>query len=309
MDATNKSNGKIRCRKPLPISSAADIQWYGQMISQTEFFGKINPADGATIVAMCHMNGWTLSEFMENYNVMHKRLAKKTDAIIVDFDNRGGTKEVVSRTPEIAEVKLALGKTKYVSKIEWKDCLKEPFIYEGRQETVLVAIQHGKESTLQIKAKYATPRSRMQMLWARAISDGVRVVCPSCVQGIYTPEEIDDFDDAIENESHPQQIQVQGTVSPSPVAAAPAPAAGAPAPAAAPAAAAATAVNSIEVCPVGPAAGKRWDDESVFSVEVLKQALGGNHPLLTPEMKDYIRGLVEKREPVAVPAAAEVVNG
>ena len=44
-------------------------------------------------------------------------------------------------------------------------------------------------------------------------------------------------------------------------------------------------------------------------MSVLKQALGGNHPLLTPEMKDYIRGLVEKREPVAVPAAAEVVNG
>lgn len=35
----------------------------------------------------------------------------------------------------------------------------------------------------------------MQMLWARCISDSVRAVDPTCCQGVYTPEEVEDFVD------------------------------------------------------------------------------------------------------------------
>jgi hypothetical protein len=35
----------------------------------------------------------------------------------------------------------------------------------------------------------------MQMLWARAVSDGVRTVDPGVVAGIYTPEEVNEFAD------------------------------------------------------------------------------------------------------------------
>jgi hypothetical protein len=80
--------------------------------------------------------------------------------------------------------------------------------------------------------------------------------------------------------------------------------------AAAPVASAADVVGSVELCPVGPATGKRWDDETTFSLETLKQPLDGTHEKLTPEMKDYIRGLIEKREPIAQKVEIpEVVNG
>ena len=43
------------------------------------------------------------------------------------------------------------------------------------------------------KDNWATPRSRMQMLWARVVSDGVRTMAPEICSGIYTPEETADI--------------------------------------------------------------------------------------------------------------------
>lgn len=303
MDATKK-NALILAERPaamLPINNVQELQFLGTVLSQSQLFGANNPAEGLAIVAMCHQKRISWMDFMQNFHMIKGRVSKKTDAILADFHRMGGSHEIIERSDTKAEAKFIIGKNKYASKITWEDCQNEPFIYEGKESDVVAQIEAGNKDKLRMKPKYRTPRARMQMLWARCVSDGVRAVAPECVQGIYTPEEVEDFADETGTEPQPQPVQVQGTVSPSPVAE--------PAPAAAPAAPAAAAANSVEVCPVGPAAGKRWDDESVFSVEVLKQALGGNHPLLTPEMKDYIRGLVEKREPVAVPAAAEVVNG
>lgn len=303
MDATKK-NALVLAERPaamLPINNVQELQFLGTVLSQSQLFGANNPAEGLAIVAMCHQKRISWMDFMQNFHMIKGRVSKKTDAILADFHRLGGSHEIIERSDTKAEAKFILGKNKYPSKITWEDCQNEPFIYEGKESDVVAQIEAGNKDKLRMKPKYRTPRARMQMLWARCVSDGVRAVAPECVQGIYTPEEVEDFTDETNNTPVAQPIQVQGTVSPSPVAAAPAPAAAAPA--------ASPAANSIEVCPVGPAAGKRWDDESVFSVEVLKKALGGNHPLLTPEMKDYIRGLVEKREPVAVPAAAEVVNG
>ena len=138
-------------------------------------------------------------------------------------------------------------------------------------------LQRGQKPPL--KAKYSTPRARMQMLWARCVSDGVRVVAPECVQGIYTPEETSDFvevpctptrgaatSNAAPAPSCPPAM-VQGAASPSPL--------------------------SVEVCPCGSLMGKRWDS---LDTPVLQQALAGTNPLITTEMKDYIRTVLADRE-------------
>lgn len=267
----------------IPVTNAAELQWFGTELAKTKFLGTITPPEGEMITTICIQQGWSLLEFAENYNVMKGRLSKKTDGISTDFDRRGGTKEIIQRTPECVEVVLALGKTKYTSKITWEDCKSEPFVYEGRTEDAIAAIAAGRANTLRIKAKYATPRSRMQMLWARAISDGVRVVSPECCCGIYTPEEVSDFDEEC--------------AAPQPAVAAPT-AAPVREPTAQAVASQAQAAVDIERCPAGLPewVGKRWDDASVFSVAVLRQALNVQHRAFTPEMKDYIRSIIAARE-------------
>lgn len=267
MDANKKTNALVLADRPaalLPITSVQDLQTLGAVLAQSQLFGAKNPAEGLAIVAMCQQKRISWMDFMETFHMIKGRVTKKTDAILADFHRQGGKHIVVSRTPECAEAKFTNGETSYISKITWEDCKAEPFIYQGKEDDVVNALERGDASRLAIKAKYRTPRSRMQMLWARCVSDGVRVVAPECVQGIYTPEETDDF-----VEDAPRMATPVQTSAPS---------------------------VPVEICPCGKAVGKRWDDEAVFSVPVLKQALSAVNPLITPAMKDYIRGIVASRE-------------
>lgn len=288
MSATKTTAITLAEKQPaalLPINNVQELQFLGTVLAQSQLFGQSNPAEGLAIVAMCHQKRISWMDFMGNFHMIKGRVSKKADAILADFHMIGGTHIPISRTEEVAEAKFTVGKTSYTSKLTWEECKHEPFIYQGKEEDVIKLLEAGNMDALKIKAKYRTPRARKQMLWARVVSDGVRVLAPECCRGIYTPEEVGDF-------VEPDTV----SVSPMPVvqtAAAPV----------------ASAVD-VEVCPVGPATGKRWDDETVFSLDTLKQALNGTHEKLTPEMKDYIRGLIEKREPIAQKVEIpEVVNG
>ena len=285
MSATKTTAITLAEKQPaalLPINNVQELQFLGTVLAQSQLFGHSNPAEGLAIVAMCHQKRISWMDFMENFHMIKGRVSKKTDAILADFHMIGGTHLPISRTEEVAEAKFTLGKASYTSKLTWEECKSEPFIYQGKEDDVINLLEAGNMDALKIKAKYRTPRARKQMLWARVVSDGVRVLAPECCRGIYTPEEVGDF-------VEPDTV----SVSPMPVvqtAAAP--------------------VAPVEVCPVGPATGKRWDDETVFSLDTLKQALNGTHEKLTPEMKDYIRGLIEKREPIVQKVEIpEVVNG
>ena len=61
----------------------------------------------------------------------------------------------------------------------------------------------------------------------------------------------------------------------------------------------------MEFCPAGNPnwVGKRWDDETVFSTDILRQALAVQHPTFTDAMKDYIRSIIAKREAAAAQPA------
>ena len=256
----------------LPINSVQDLQTLGGILAQSNLFGKRNPAEGLAIVAMCQQKRISWLDFMQTFHMIQGVVSKKTDAIIADFHRLGGVHKVIARTPEKAEALFRLGETEYTSAITWQDCLVEPFVYVGKEQDVVATLARG--GTPPLKSKYATPRARMQMLWARCVSDGIRVVAPECVQGIYTPEETDDF--AAPPPAAP--VQVQGRASPSPL-------------------------SDLDVCPVGNLAGSRWDS---LDTPVLQSALNATSPFITTEMKDRIRAILAARE--AQPAAPQTAE-
>ncbi|MCL2103917.1 MAG: hypothetical protein FWH21_02500 [Kiritimatiellaeota bacterium] len=162
----------------LPIQSMGDLHEIGKLLVQTDLFGTKNPADGFTIACICQQSGITFAEFMQNFHFIKGRISKRADAMQADFQKAGGVIEIVQRDEEGTVINLTLDKTKYTSRCLWKEIQGEPFVTNPKDQN------------------YKTPRKRMQMMWARAISDGVRVVYPAAVQGVYTPEETDDFAEA-----------------------------------------------------------------------------------------------------------------
>ena len=272
-------------KETLPIHSMNDIAVMGDFVGRSQMFGAKNQAEGMMIVGICQQERWSYADFMANFDIIKGKLSKKSAAMLADFVARGGFYEIVQRNGDGSIIEFKKGKQKYRSECLWADVQHEPLPYDMKEGDAAAMLANGQVPPL--KAKYATPRSRMQMLWARCVSDGLRAFDPACCKGIYTPEEVDDF--AVVS---PAPYQAPATVAPAPAPSAPA-------------------ITSVEVCPAGSLAGQRWD---AMEVSVLEQALNVQHPAFTDEVKNYIRKVIEQKKAAAAPASkaeeveAEVVS-
>ena len=288
------------------FNSMQALETFGNYIFQSNMFGARNPAEGFVIGITCQQEGMTLLQFKERYHVMMGQVTIKSEAMLANLLELGGEYEVIERTPERAALKVSYKKATFVSELKWEDAQKEDYT-KGRNG--------------QLKDNWSTPRRRMQMMWARAVSDGVRAVCPLATRGHYTPEEAVDFDE-------PKVVNVTPAPAsyPQPEAEQPA----APAQAPAPAPATATAAPVVEVLPpqepptvppaatqptapaatpemfknVGPADldytvckidgpmfGKKWSD---MNMENLRLALEITNPQIYEQDKDQIRALIHQ---------------
>lgn len=162
----------------LPIISLDDMARFGEQVARSNMFGSINPDQGAVIVAACYQRGIDLLQFSETYNIVHGRISMRADAMLGRLVELGGSYEIIQRDSERAAIKAEFKSAKGEFSITKDEALSEPF---------------SKDRSGNIKEKYSTPRGLMQMLWARAVSDAVRTVCPIANQGNYTPEEVEDF--------------------------------------------------------------------------------------------------------------------
>ena len=265
-------------KRSLPIATMNDIATMGQFLAQSQMFGAKNQAEGMMIVGICQQEGWSYADFMANFDIIKGKLSKKPAAMLADFEARGGTYEIVQRDPDGSIISFKKGKRTYKFECLWKDVMQEPLPYDCKEAEAVKMLAAGQ--TPPMKPKYATPRSRMQMLWARCVSDGLRAFDPSCCKGIYTPEEVDDFAPAPSYAPTPQM----------PVA---------PPPSQAP-----VQVEDVEVCPIGSMKGQRWDS---MEVSLLKQAL--NVPAFPDNVKAYIRTVIDRKEAKPdKPVEAEVVS-
>lgn len=172
-----------------PLSNlSSPIQWIdyiGPQIAQSRMFGCDNEAQGKVLASMQVTQGISLMDILRTYHFVDGKLSMRAEAMLATFrDQYGGQHVVLKRDPEGAGIRL-IDRHGTVTEcfLSWEQIKNEPFT---------------KDKKGGVKANYATPHKRMQMLWARLVSDSVRSVEPSVVAGIYTPEEIGDFSQASE---------------------------------------------------------------------------------------------------------------
>jgi hypothetical protein len=196
------------------FNSMQALEQFGQYIFQSNMFGARNPAEGFILGVTCQQENMTLMQFKERYHIIQGQIAMKSEAMLANLLELGGEYEIVERSPERAAVKVTFKKATMLSELKWEDAQKEDYV---------------KAKNGQLKDNWSTPRRRMQMMWARVVSDGVRAVCPLATRGHYTPEEAIDFDDqpkAINVTpapvAYPQETTAAPVPSPAPIVEAPA---------------------------------------------------------------------------------------
>jgi hypothetical protein len=150
----------------------ADIEKMAIAIAQSNFFGMKTKEQAMALMFIAQAEGKHPATAAQEYHVIQGKPALKADAMLARFQAAGG-------------------------KVEWKE-------YTDKEVTGVFSHPQGGSVTITwtlemaAAAKLATkdtwkqyPR---QMLRARVISEGIRTVYPGIAVGVYTPEEVQDFD-------------------------------------------------------------------------------------------------------------------
>lgn len=182
----------IKTRSYNELASQIDaVEKMGKWIARSRMFGCQTEEQGCVIAADCFITGMPLLEYQARNSLVMGRPSIPYDAMLAAFHERGGKSKINSKTPDLASVTLTRDGQSQEFALSWEEAQKETFPYAGKEDDIVLALSQGQAPPL--KPKYATPRSRAIMLFARVVSDGVRTMAPEVNFGSYTPEEIEDF--------------------------------------------------------------------------------------------------------------------
>lgn len=149
-----------------------DMSNMAQAFSKSGFFGYKNSSEAFTLMCLAQANGLHPAKAAERYHIIQGRPAMKAEAMLAAFQESGGKVRWVKRTE--------------------KECTLHLSHIQGGELDVTWSIDRATKAGLTGKSSWK--QYPTQMLSARCVSEGVRALYPACLCGMYTPEEVSDFD-------------------------------------------------------------------------------------------------------------------
>ncbi len=175
--------------------SIQEAKEYGRVLALSKLFGTMSEEAGTLLAMHLTLHNLSAFDYKREWHLVKGNPSMRADTMLAKFHELGHQSKIIERSSKRAaiELKRSDGSPETFS-FTWEEAMKEPIVYNGEKESEIIdAIESGNTSKLAIKSKYRTERARMQMLWARVVSDGVRAIAPEVNFGTYTPEEADDF--------------------------------------------------------------------------------------------------------------------
>jgi hypothetical protein len=169
----------------------------GEIFARSGMFGCTKTEQGQVLAMACLTEKKTPTQIIREYHLIEGRLSDRADAMLAKFKSKGGRYKVLARTPDHASVEMTYEGQTVTFSLSFEEVKAEPFVWMADGKT--------------FKKNWRTPRARMQTLWARVVSDGVRTLAPEIVSGIYTPEEI--LDEIGTGEQPAQRLNLSPTAA------------------------------------------------------------------------------------------------
>jgi hypothetical protein len=154
------------------------IKVMGSMIAESGMFGCNKHEQGMVLAMQCLAEGKAPLELAKTYHIVEGKLSMRADAMLGRFLTTGGKVKWLERSNTKVSANFSHGDNENV--------LIEASLEDMKANGVAMD-KTGKY----LKANWQKfPR---QMLTARVISEGVRLLAPQLIAGVYTPEEVQDF--------------------------------------------------------------------------------------------------------------------
>lgn len=149
-----------------------ELKTMAAYVCKSNLFAMPNNESTLALMLMAQAEGVHPMMAMRKYHIIKGRPSMKAEAMMAEFQARGGKVQWLSRTDEECSAKFS-----------------HP---SGGELTVAWNMERAKKAELLGNPTWK--KFPCQMLSARCISEGVRAVLPAVVSGLYTPEEVSDFD-------------------------------------------------------------------------------------------------------------------
>lgn len=179
--------------------------------------GKTSPDAVFGLMLLCQSEGMTPISAMKRYHIIEGKPSMRADAMLAEFLNDGGRvifhirdddmvgATFISKTVTVGQEHIDRANQRFLA--VWKLCSAPAGERTGLYTTIAKLSHPGEETIIRTFAdcdakglttgsdgnlKKNWAQSPRQMLTARVITEGIRLVAPQLVTGVYTPEEISD---------------------------------------------------------------------------------------------------------------------
>jgi hypothetical protein len=157
--------------------SFEQMQRMAVSIAKSGIFGVKDADQALALMLIAHAQGQHPALVARDYDIIQGRPAKKSEAILRDFQASGGRVEWLQRDDQAAIANFSHPLSAKPLKITWD-------------------LDRAKKAGLMDKNGGMYSKYLRQMLSARCISEGCRAIAPQATGGFYTPEEVAQFDEA-----------------------------------------------------------------------------------------------------------------
>jgi hypothetical protein len=187
----------IRPVQPIAYTNEQVFEMAEQVARSGLFPGIRTPQEAFTLMMLCQAEGTHPMSAIKKYHIIEGRPAMRADYMLAEFQSRGGRVKWIRYDSEEATATFS-----------------HPFCPEGVTVSITYAdmdragIIYGQKG---VKTNWS--RFPAAMLRARCTSAGIRMVDPGGIAGIYTPEEVADFEPG---QAGPDVIEVEATLSKKP---------------------------------------------------------------------------------------------
>ena len=154
------------------LVAVGELERMANAVAASKLFGITNPEQALALMLVAQAEGLHPATAARDYHIVNGRPTLKADAMLARYLHSGG-------------------------KVEW---------HEHTDQKVSATFSHPAGGSLKIEWDFARAKTAglgskdmwvkypRQMLRARVISEGIRATNPSVAVGIYTPEEVSDFE-------------------------------------------------------------------------------------------------------------------
>jgi DNA-directed RNA polymerase subunit RPC12/RpoP len=153
--------------------AVSDIENMAKRMVASKLFGVQNVDQAVSLMLIAQAEGMHPAIAARDYHIIQGRHTLKADAMLARFQQSGG-------------------------KVEWHEYTDEKCvgIFSHPQSPTPISVEWDMDRATRagIGGKDNWKKYPRQMLKARVVSDGVRLCFPGCAVGVYTPEEVQDFD-------------------------------------------------------------------------------------------------------------------